>query len=133
MKGTLITFLKTDTTLTGLVSDIVSHPAGQNVSLSYVTVQRLTDDPESTISTAADYSVSTWQLNVYASTDLAAEAIYQAIKDKIHICGPQSTTPYTIEAATVTGAVDSYEWPDDDGQEYTAIKFVTIKTTMQEV
>ena len=127
IKGDLRTWLLGDTGITDIIGQrLFSWPAPQNTAFPFATIQRITEEPQATLSTAHGFVFETWQIDAYAETDGACETLSEEIRDRMHVTSVQSLTNYTLYSSSVLSVDDNIELRDDASQGYVARKALTV-------
>lgn len=128
MKTVLRTYLLGDATIASLVvTRCYARPVPPTESpRPYLVMRRLNHRQPTGISKAAEFVFEEWMIECYADSDAEAEALMVAVRDRCQVPGPQVTTPYAINAMTVTDTSDDSEPMVEGGDEQYYWRYVTV-------
>jgi hypothetical protein len=127
MKQALIAWIKADVTCAALVGTrVYSWPAPTGATEPYLTVTRVSSTQPTQLNAVAGWVGESWMIEVYAPTDLAAEPVAVALRNRLNCTGPQATLPYPLKSCIVQNCADGTFRDVDDGDGIVAKKTITL-------
>ena len=131
-QSALSTYLLADSNITDIVGDgVYAFPAEQKADLPYIIISRATEEVWNNLSTVDNVVREEWQLDCLSYGNSEAEALKEAVKDRVNNASPLTMSGFDVSLIIVTNITDLSEL-EDDGSQRKAIRKtvqVTVKRT----
>jgi len=129
-QSALSAYLLADSNITDIVSDgVYAFPAPQSSDLPYIIISRATEDVYNTLQSVEDVVREEWQLDCLAYGNSEAEALKDAVKDRVNNASPLTMSGFDVSLIIVTNITDLSEL-EDDGSQRKAIR-KTVQVTVK--
>lgn len=128
MKAGLRTYLLADATLKAALAtatSVYSFPAPEGATMPYLMLSRVSGEIQNLAASSLNVYVEDWQVDVYATTDLAAEAIKELVVGRLNLADRVEMGSYTVYSCSLAGVTDNSEL-EMTGSE-TAIYRITLE------
>jgi len=125
MKKGIRTYLLADTAINAACSNIYSFPAPLSAVKPYMMLSRVSGSIDNTISGSLDVYRETWQVDIIASTDAAAEAIKELVVSRLNCADRVEMGSYTVYSCSLSNIGDNSALEMDGGDN------ADIRTTLE--
>ncbi len=124
MKAGIRTYLMSSATMAAAVTGVYSFPAPQEAVKPYLMLSRVAGQCQNIIGATLDIENETWQVDVMADTDRAAEIIKRLVIARLNIADRVEMGSYSCYSCTSTGVTDNSDL------EMTGSETPDIRTTL---
>jgi len=129
-QSALSAYLLADSNITDIVGDgVYAFPAKQSADLPYIIISRATEEVYNTLQSAEDVVREEWQLDCLSYGNSEAEALKDAVKDRVNNASPLTMSGFDVSLIIVTNITDLSEL-EDDGSQRKAIR-KTVQVTVK--
>jgi hypothetical protein len=119
MKAGIRTYLLADTTLKAALATttaIYSFPVPQDASRPYLVLSRVSGEIWNGIYESLNIYNEVWQVDVYASTDLAAESLKELVIGRLNFADRVEMGSYTVYSCSLESCLDTSELETEGGE-----------------
>lgn len=116
MKGGIRSYLLADSAILAACPRVYSFPAPNNAAKPYMILSRVSSQIQNLIGSSLDIYDESWQIDVIASTDAAAEAIKELVVTRMNIADRVEMGSYTVYSCSLAAVRDLSELEMDGGQ-----------------
>ena len=129
-QSALSTYLLADSNITDIVGDgVYAFPAPQSSDLPYIIISRATEEVYNTLQSVEDVVREEWQLDCLAYGNSEAEALKDAVKNRVNNASPLTMSGFDVHLIIVSNITDLSEL-EDDGSQRKAIR-KTVQVTVK--
>ena len=129
-QSALSTYLLADSNITDIVGDgVYAFPAPQSSDLPYIIISRATEEVWNNLSTVDNVVREEWQLDCLAYGNSEAEALKEAVKNRVNNASPLTMSGFDVHLIIVSNITDLSEL-EDDGSQRKAIR-KTVQVTVK--
>lgn len=129
-QSALSAYLLADSNITDIVGDgVYAFPAPQSSDLPYIIISRATEEVYNTLQSVEDVVREEWQLDCLAYGNSEAEALKDAVKNRVNNASPLTIAGFDVHLIIVSNITDLSEL-EDDGSQRKAIR-KTVQVTVK--
>jgi len=129
-QSALSAYLLADSNITDIVGDgVYAFPAPQSSDLPYIIISRATEEVWNNLSTVDNVVREEWQLDCLAYGNSEAEALKEAVKNRVNNASPLTMSGFDVHLIIVSNITDLSEL-EDDGSQRKAIR-KTVQVTVK--
>lgn len=110
MNAGIRTYLLADTTLKAALATttaVYDFPAPEGAAMPYLMLSRISSVIQNLVGSSLNVYVETWQVDVIATTALAAEAIKELVISRLNCADRVEMGSYTVYSCSLAGVTDN--------------------------